>query len=157
MKYQKLPVVVEAERWFPDNNIKGVKPYYGEGFHAAVAHTCRICGYDMSQHSLIDALKGEHIVCPGDYIITGIKGEKYPCKPDIFETTHGPYYEDDLREDPKDRLIDRAFRCLAQIAVTHRHLVPLDLVGDTSTESYEEFPDEDDGELLRVKTWGLPS
>lgn len=29
-------------------------------------------------------------VSPGDFIITGIKGEKYPCKPDIFEATYEP-------------------------------------------------------------------
>jgi hypothetical protein len=32
--------------------------------------------------------EGWHIVCPGDYIIKGIKGEFYPCKPDIFEMTY---------------------------------------------------------------------
>ncbi len=38
----------------------------------------------------IRTLEGGHIVCPGDWIITGVKGEKYPCKPDIFEATYGP-------------------------------------------------------------------
>jgi len=37
---------------------------------------------------LVDTLEGGHIVCPGDWIITGVKGEKYPCKPDIFELTY---------------------------------------------------------------------
>jgi hypothetical protein len=33
-------------------------------------------------------LEGQHIATEGDYIIKGVKGEFYPCKPDIFETTY---------------------------------------------------------------------
>jgi hypothetical protein len=70
LKYRKKPVVVEATQWFKD------------GDHPAVrtsTHTSR---------ALIDTLEGVHIVTPGDYIITGVKGEHYPCKPDIFELTY---------------------------------------------------------------------
>ena len=42
------------------------------------------CGCKMHDHGWIDTLEGGHIVCPGDWIITGVKGERYPCKPDIF-------------------------------------------------------------------------
>jgi len=42
----------------------------------------------MHNHGWIDTLEGGHIVCPGDWIITGVKGENYPCKPDIFEATY---------------------------------------------------------------------
>jgi hypothetical protein len=141
MKYRRLPIEFEADRWFPGSNIEGVKPCYGEGLHAAVAHICKVCGYDMSQHGAIDIQADieQYIVCPGDYIITGIKGEKYPCKPDIFEATSKPVDENTLSENQKDDLIERAFRCLAQISITHRHLVPLDLVGDTIMESAEEI------------------
>jgi hypothetical protein len=37
---------------------------------------------------LIDTLEGVMTANPGDWIITGVKGEKYPCKPDIFEATY---------------------------------------------------------------------
>jgi hypothetical protein len=37
---------------------------------------------------MIDTLEGVHLVTPGDWIITGVKGEHYPCKPDIFEMTY---------------------------------------------------------------------
>ena len=36
----------------------------------------------------VDTLEGGHIVCPGDWIITGVFDEHYPCKPDIFEATY---------------------------------------------------------------------
>ena len=52
------------------------------------ADICPTCGHTMHDHGWIDTLEGGHIVCPGDYIITGVKGEHYPCKPDIFNATY---------------------------------------------------------------------
>lgn len=49
---------------------------------------CKHCDDVMHNHGWIDTLEGGHIVCPGDFIITGIQGEHYPCKPDIFEQTY---------------------------------------------------------------------
>ena len=45
---------------------------------------CERCGLKMHDHGWIDTLEGGHNVCPGDVIITGVQGEHYPCKPDIF-------------------------------------------------------------------------
>jgi hypothetical protein len=87
MKYIKKPVVVEAEQWFKDGDNPDVKPY-DVGFVARGAQYCEHCGWEMGKHGRIETLEGEHIVCPGDMIITGVKGEKYPCKPDIFEMTY---------------------------------------------------------------------
>ena len=39
---------------------------------------------------IIHTLEGDLHAMPGDWIITGIKGEQYPCKPDIFEATYEP-------------------------------------------------------------------
>lgn len=49
---------------------------------------CRQCGETMHVHGWIDTTEGGHIVCPGDWIITGVAGERYPCKPDIFAATY---------------------------------------------------------------------
>lgn len=49
---------------------------------------CKHCDLAMHMHGWIDTLEGGHIVCPGDWIITGVKGELYPCKPDIFIQTY---------------------------------------------------------------------
>lgn len=51
---------------------------------------CKHCGVRMHDHGWIDTLEGGHIVCPGDWIITGVKGERYPCKPDVFALTYEP-------------------------------------------------------------------
>lgn len=70
MKFRKKPVVIEAVQWFKD------------GDHPAVRKG------RYSNRDLIDTLEGEMQVNPGDWIITGVKGEHYPCKPDIFEATY---------------------------------------------------------------------
>lgn len=49
---------------------------------------CQYCGTIMHLHGWIDTSEGGHIVCPGDWVITGWKGETYPCKPDIFNATY---------------------------------------------------------------------
>ena len=51
---------------------------------------CLHCGQIMHLHGWMDTLEGEHTVCPGDWIVTGVKGEMYPCKPDIFAATYDP-------------------------------------------------------------------
>ena len=113
MKFRKKPVVIEATRWFgngehphddtalvypaPDSNTN-FEPYMTEGkvvryFRSPVHQdhqNCEHCGHVFKSHGWIDTLEGGHIVCPGDWIITGVKGEHYPCKPDIFEMTYEP-------------------------------------------------------------------
>jgi hypothetical protein len=44
----------------------------------------------MNRKPAIKTLEGHHEVSPGDWIITGVKGERYPCKPDIFAATYDP-------------------------------------------------------------------
>ena len=51
---------------------------------------------NLDEHGWIDTLEGGHIVCPGDYIITGVQGERYPRKPNIFEETY--YTEAEYKE-----------------------------------------------------------
>ena len=70
MKYRKKPVVIEATQWFKDGDHPAVYP---SGF---------------SKYYYIETLEGAHDVRAGDWIITGVKGEHYPCKPDIFELTY---------------------------------------------------------------------
>lgn len=44
--------------------------------------------YKTDTEVVIHTLEGDMLASPGDYIITGIRGEKYPCKPDIFDKTY---------------------------------------------------------------------
>ena len=68
MKYKKRPIIVEATQWFKD------------GDHNAV--------FCKNGKAVIKTLEGDMRVSPGDWIITGVQGENYPCKPDIFEKTY---------------------------------------------------------------------
>ena len=44
--------------------------------------------YQIDHEEIINTLEGDMKASPGDWIITGVNGEKYPCKPDIFEKTY---------------------------------------------------------------------
>lgn len=80
MKYRKKPVIIEAEQWM------GHQPN-----HSYVSkNPDRFGVYIEGNNYYIDTLEGRHTVTKGDWIITGVKGEKYPCKPDIFEMTYEP-------------------------------------------------------------------
>lgn len=46
--------------------------------------------YQTDREMVIETLEGPHHASPGDWIITGIHGEQYPCKPDIFWETYEP-------------------------------------------------------------------
>jgi len=107
MKYRKKPIVIEATQWWKqgdhpeDNCVPIQKPewyedvFYTEGKvvryfrrpDVSGQKKCK-CGVIMHLHGWIDTLEGGHIVCPGDWIITGVEGEYYPSKPSIFEATY---------------------------------------------------------------------
>lgn len=91
MKYKKKPVVIEAVKFLG---------FYGK--------ECNFCNFDERPQWLVDAihkdklidffdspekltihtLEGHIYASPGDYIIRGVQGEFYPCKPDIFDETY---------------------------------------------------------------------
>jgi hypothetical protein len=105
-KYRKKPVVIDATQWwkngdhqedgsdtFRDGEYKGEKyeglvVRYFRRLDVSGTRSCEKCGDTMHNHGWIDTLEGGHIVCPGDWIITGVQGERYPCKPDIFAATY---------------------------------------------------------------------
>lgn len=103
MKFRKKPVVIEAQQWFPpgDTHHDPAMLVWRKG-NAVEPPDYRQPGdlYEAipgGQHGLggpavylIKTLEGDMKVSPGDWIITGVKGEKYPCKPDIFEATYDP-------------------------------------------------------------------
>lgn len=87
MKYRKKPVVVDATRWHRNGDHPQVVRYYRNPSDDG-DRPCSHCGNLMQDHGWIDTLEGGHIVCPGDYVITGVQGERYPCKPAIFDATY---------------------------------------------------------------------
>ena len=91
MKYRRRPIVVEAIKW-DGSNYREVCDFAGKKLFLEYA------GFPPSERTLvIQTLEGTMHACAGDYIIRGIKGELYPCKPDVFKLTYEP-----LSEPPKE-------------------------------------------------------
>lgn len=106
-RFRKRPVIVAAAQWFQN----GDHPDDGRETFTSVADglshrcegrvvryfrrpdvpgtaACPACGRPFHVHGWLDTLEGGHRVCPGDWIITGVQGERYPCKPDVFAATY---------------------------------------------------------------------
>lgn len=88
MKYRKKPVIIEAIQW-NENNLEEVMKFIGSEFRyeANTSYATDKFVY-FDGRLLLHTLEGTMQVSLGDYIIKGIKGELYPCKPDIFEETY---------------------------------------------------------------------
>ncbi len=87
-KYRKKPVIVNAD-------------IYSLGMEDGFATIGEAITQGLKQNEyrqpectkfkgipFITTLEGRHFISKGDYIITGVRGERYPCKPDIFEKTY---------------------------------------------------------------------
>ena len=103
-RFRKLPIEVSAIQW-TDNNIQSVDAFFGDDFH----------DWEPLGSGAIEirTLEGLMRVEVGDWIIRGIEGEFYPCKPDIFEATYEEIFPDQdspveipLTEDAGDLLED---------------------------------------------------
>ena len=82
MKYRKKPVVIEAFRWNCDYTHADAPGWITEAIKFNKIY------FDAFGGMFIRTPEGDHCAREGDYIIQGIKGELYPCKPDIFEMTY---------------------------------------------------------------------
>jgi hypothetical protein len=80
-KYRKKPIVIEAKQCLAGQTIGDDAP---EGVYSDTSSRTGLS---------IDTLEGKYEVTPGDWIITGVKGERYPCKPDVFAMTYEPVEE----------------------------------------------------------------
>ena len=83
--FRKKPVVIEATQWFPGVVIEGVEMVPCDLPRHDPEYPCT-----LGEHPRVRTLEGDMYVSPGDWIIKGIKGEFYPCKPDIFSATYEP-------------------------------------------------------------------
>jgi len=90
MKFRKKPVVIEAMR-YPGVTIADVDEIVAfDEWFSGLGGAGRYIGQHLHMKTLEDGPNGEakHVADPGDWIIRGVKGELYPCKPDIFEATY---------------------------------------------------------------------
>ena len=87
VKYKKKPVVIEAFKY-------DVPDWAVDAYEKGIMHYGALKPDDPPCELLIDTLEGIHHVSVGDYVIKGIAGELYPCKPDIFEESYELYDAD---------------------------------------------------------------
>lgn len=115
-KYRKLPVEVEAVQW-DGVVLVGGRP---EWMPEPRAYEGRAQDIDLAEGEIIECgsslfigtLEGTHQASAGDFIIRGVKGEIYPCKPDIFVATYEPVREEksilgEGMRDEGDALVDK--------------------------------------------------
>lgn len=88
VKFKKKPVEIDAFQWTGDIN----QTEDPEWIVAAIREDRVVVHSLGSEHMqlIIETLEGTMAAKPGDWIIRGVKGEIYPCKPDVFEQTYEP-------------------------------------------------------------------
>lgn len=86
-KFKKKPVVIEAVLW--DSTDKAHRAICAWGKEAAAQVSC----FHPDEGLRIHTLEGIMTAQNGDWVIKGVKGELYPCKPDIFYATYEPAEE----------------------------------------------------------------
>lgn len=84
-KYRKKPVIIEAQQW--DGTYKEMRRLEEELNIIMASASYRMVDNTVSTWRIV-TLEGAMEVKKDDWIIVGVKGEVYPCKPDIFEMTY---------------------------------------------------------------------
>jgi len=85
-KYRKVPIVIEAVQYDGTNSARILCEFANGKSHITVGHEVK-----GNEILTIETLEGNMVANIGDYIIKGINGEFYPCKPDIFNKTYEEY------------------------------------------------------------------
>ena len=86
-KYRKRPVVVEARQFFGTSRNANVIKLWARGWGVTISDGIML-DEERTRTLDINTLEGVMVARPGDWIIRGVAGEFYPCKPDIFEQTY---------------------------------------------------------------------
>ena len=90
MRFTKKPVTIVASQWFKSGDHPAVRDISGSDdlFFTGMGGATLV---EREKFGVIGTLESpNHLVTPGDWIITGVQGEHFPCKPDIFEATYAP-------------------------------------------------------------------
>lgn len=82
-RFRKKPVVIEAIQWTGDN-LEECKAFLGDDYGGHEAER----RMDGASDIRVYTLEGSHVANKGDWLIRGIAGEHYPCKPSVFDKTY---------------------------------------------------------------------
>jgi hypothetical protein len=141
-KFQKLPVVIEALQFTPEVcwvNWIDRKPVW-EGTTLSVDGSYHVGDRTIREaHISIETLEGTVTAQLGDWIIKGVKGEFYPCKPDIFAAT---YKSVECVSQPISQEVERAREWRRDWMVQHRELAVVTQVHEPEIMLKPEWLDE---------------
>lgn len=153
-RYRKKPVAIEAVQLDSDNRDAVLEWVNGNGGQAIRIYASMAARPTGS--ILIHTLEGDMRADPGDWIIRGVKGELYPCKPDIFEATYEPALSSDHQggrghvDDVRERggvapeLEEKTIPCgLCGVAKSDPH-APCSSCGKFDRPPVDEWPFEDE-------------
>ena len=119
VKFRKKPVVVDAIQWTGTNGHEVIDWATSVGHfpHGVVAAGWSF-DYSVGKtpKMTIPTLEGDHVANPGDWIIRGVAGEFYPCKPDIFEKT---YEEVGSAEKATTLMLTTGWSCICPMCEHH--------------------------------------
>lgn len=91
--YRKKPVVIEAMQWDGTEASQAEIVTWSNGIVEG--------WFDQEYYLLVNTLEGRMRALPGDYIVKGVQGEFYPCKPDIFDATYEAVSESERQREPE--------------------------------------------------------
>lgn len=89
MKYRKKPVIVEAIQ-YKEDNLQEIMDFVGPSLRVDGSCSAAETGMKIRHDVYIHTLEGDMHVDYLDFVIKGVHGEFYPCKPNIFEKTYEP-------------------------------------------------------------------
>lgn len=94
MRALQKPVEVQVEQWFRVKTIRDASDDTSVEYHLGVGYyrhpeirgdfICSICSREMSEHGFMDLPGGGHPICPGDFIVTDVDGERFSLRPAVF-------------------------------------------------------------------------
>ena len=87
-QYKKKPLTITAFQWIGHGEGETLPVLRFKADSRILVGKCSYCHNKMMDHGQLKSLEGLMTVCPGDYVITGIEGELYPCKEKIFNQSY---------------------------------------------------------------------
>lgn len=156
MKYRKKPVIIEAVQFDRSKAEKNVAKYYPMVTDLA-SSTTALGVEEREDRFFIYTLEGSMTVKDGDYIIQGVEGEFYPCKPDIFEKTYDVASQQSQLDDNQQIVLEWLKSNRNSLKVPMLAFYELAELADENTNlAYHQLDSKQEIEVLAAfAQWGL--
>ncbi len=150
MKYRKKPVVIEAVKW-TGINLEEIKTFVGKDLEYNILDTAWEVGKGAPHVFMkIHTLEGDHECTVGDFIIKGVNGEFYPCKPEIFEKTY-EIFNGETKKIPKISIESDGFSAKVYLNGKETSCTQIDFHGDVENGTHIKW----DGEMCKLDKNGM--